>query len=153
MKNIILALFCGLFLLIWPTHPISAKPEVIVAIVNKSNPLDGIQSKKLARIYRGRMTKWPDGQRIVVINRPFDSKIRALFYELVLGAGPTKRFFKPGTPIPFKMMNLRSGIATRKFVARIPNAVGYIYLSEVDDTVKVLKIGGIAPGKKGYLLN
>lgn len=131
----------------------SARPEPIAVIVHKSNRADGIQSKKLARIYRGQLNKWANGKKILVINRPLDSKIRALFYKILLGTGPTKRFFKPGTPIPFKMMNLRSDVATRKFVARIPNAVGYIYLSEVDDTVKVLRIDGVTPGKKGYRLN
>jgi hypothetical protein len=42
--------------------------------------------------------------------------------------------------------------ALKKFVASNPGAVGYVLASEVDDSVKVLKVDGASPGDPGYKL-
>ncbi len=144
---------CLLSLFLWLVPSLNANAEAIAVIVNPSNPSDNIKSRDLARVYSGKMRRWPDGQKFAIINRPIDSEIRRIFYRVILKAKPTKKFFKSKLPLAFKMMKLKSGMATRKFVTHIKNAVGYIYLSEVDDTVKVLTIDGKSPGEKGYKLN
>ncbi len=144
---------CLLSLFFWLASSLNASAEPIAVIVNKSNPYDDIESHDLSRVYSGRMRRWPDGQKIAIINRPIASEIRRIFYEIILKAEPTKKFFKSKSPLAFKMMKLNSDMATRKFVARIKNAVGYVYLSEVDDTVKILTIDGKQPGEIGYPLN
>ncbi|MFQ5596847.1 MAG: substrate-binding domain-containing protein [Nitrospiria bacterium] len=129
-----------------------AADDPIAIIVNKANPKTGILSTELKRIYNGRTKKWPNGNKMVIINRPIDSEIRARFYRTILDAKPTKKFFKSKSPLTFKVMQLKSGLATRKFVAHIPNAIGFIYLSEVDETVKVLKIDDLMPKDEDYVL-
>jgi len=127
-----------------------AEPTAIV--VNKSNPIEELTWGKLSRIYKGRMEKWPNGKVIVPINQGIRSPNRKTFYNLVLGARPTKKFLKPGTPIPFKITRMRSERSILKFVSRVPNAIGYLPLSKVDGTVKVLRMEGIAPGEEEYKL-
>jgi ABC-type phosphate transport system substrate-binding protein len=39
-----------------------------------------------------------------------------------------------------------------KFVASVPNAIGYVDASSADPNVRVLKIDGRAPGDPGYEL-
>jgi hypothetical protein len=39
-----------------------------------------------------------------------------------------------------------------KFVFNVPGAIGYVRASEVDSSVKVLRIEGLAPGQPGYKL-
>jgi len=48
--------------------------------------------------------------------------------------------------------DVSSAAALKKFVAGNPGAVGCILASEVDDSVKVLKVDGAAPGEPGYKL-
>jgi phosphate transport system substrate-binding protein len=133
---------------------VKAGDDPIAVIVNKANAIDNLKSSQLTQIYTGKSERWSaDGQRIVVLNRPIGTQIRRKFYWIVLKSKPTQKFFKLGSPIPFKRMVVKSDLAMRKFVARIPNAIGYIYLSKVNDTIKVLKIDGLLPGEKGYKLN
>ena len=47
---------------------------------------------------------------------------------------------------------MQSDKAVRKMVANIPGAIGYISLSAVDDTVKVLEIDGLLPSQERYAL-
>lgn len=129
-----------------------AEVDPIVVIVNKANAIEELGSRELSRIYKGAVEEWPNGQSIIAINRPFGSDIRVHFYHIALKAPPTKKFFRPGSPVPFKTRRVKSGHATRKFVSRLPNAIGYLYLSEVDDTVKILKIDGLLPTEAAYPL-
>ena len=124
--------------------------EPIAIITNKANGIKDIKSSFLAKIFMGRAGKWPDGQKIFVVDRTSESEIRFQFYKIVLNSKPTKKFLKPQSPVPFKAMILKTDVSTRKFVGRIPNAIGYIYLRDVNDKVKVLKVDGKLPGEDGY---
>jgi len=135
-----------------PAQEASAQAKTIAVIVHKDNPIDKLLHTELARIYKGRLKRWPDGRAIVVLNRPIQSDIRRQFYRQVLGAEPTKRFQPSRSPIPFKMRQIKSAQASRKFVTRIPNAIAYIYLHEADDSVKILRIDGLKPEDEGYRL-
>ena len=144
MKKTLLLLYC-LAWLCWAAPVLSLRAEPIAIIVNKANDTHSLKSNDLARIYKGQLQRWSDGQRIAVINRPVGSQIRLQFYHRVLGSNPTKKFFRAGSPIPFKTLRSKSALTTRKLIARVPNAVGYIYLSQVDDTIKVIKIDRALP--------
>ena len=124
----------------------------IVVIINKFNEASDIKISQLSRIYKGQMETWDDGQRVVAIDYPFGSQIKNDFYKIVLGEEPTKKFFKPGSPVPFKPMLAQSNQSAARFVASIPNAITYVYSSEVTDSVKVLKIDGQSPQDPNYPL-
>lgn len=145
-------LLCVLILTTAASSPVNSRSEPIVVVVNASNDITELKKSELSRIYKGQMEYWPDGQRLVVINRPVDLEIRRKFYQLVLGEKPAATFLSSGSPTPFRPMIAESGTAARKFVARIPNAISYIYLSDVDETVKVLKIDDHLPQDAGYQL-
>ncbi len=124
--------------------------EPIAIVTNKANDIKDIKSSTLAKIFMGKVGKWPDGQKVFVVDRLSDSEIRFQFYKIVLNSKPTKKFLKPQSPVPFKAMTLKTDVSTRKFVGRIPNAIGYIYLSKVNDRVKVLKVDGKLPDDENY---
>jgi phosphate transport system substrate-binding protein len=146
------SLACCLVLLLGMILPSEAVDDPIAVIVHKDNKLPGLAKSGLARIYSGEMGAWPDGQKIVVLNRPLDSDLRKQFYRLVLDAEPTAKFFLPGSPIPFETRQVQSDQATRKIVAQIPSAIGYLPLSATDDSVKVLAIDGVLPSQGRYTL-
>lgn len=122
----------------------------IAIIVNQANGVEELSKSELARIYKGQLEKWPDGQRIFAIDSPANAKIRRRFYGVVLKSKPLKKFFKPGSPLPFRPMISKSAFGTNKLVARIPNAIGYVYLDQVREGQKILKIDGALPGEDGY---
>jgi hypothetical protein len=47
---------------------------------------------------------------------------------------------------------LASASGVRKFVFNVPGAIGYLRLSDVDDTVKVIRVDSLLPIDKGYKL-
>ena len=114
--------------------------EPIAVIVNKSNPAVGLTETELARIYRGSKVYWKDGSKIIVINRPIDSDIRWRFYNRALHTSPSTKFYHNPTPIPFKPTVVVSDLSTKRFVAYIPSAIGYIFARNIDNSVKVVRI-------------
>ena len=66
--------------------------------------------------------------------------MRKRFYRIVLNAKPEQKFYRPGTPIAIQSLIQRSDESVIRFVAAIESAIGYVALSKVNDTVKVILI-------------
>lgn len=137
------------------TGTVSAWAEPIAVVVNKSNSSDDISTLELARIFEAKLNRWQDGTKIVPINREFAAMIRETFSQVVHSKGVDKmraywydQQYHGITP----PMTQESSVAVKRLVARVPGAIGYIYLSEVDDTVKVIKVDGASCQDAGYKL-
>jgi len=150
MKKIIIFIFL-LSLYPSPSSPAS-ESEPIAILVNKLINITNLSMGELAKIYKGQIIKWPDGQRIFVINRPIDSGIRTRFYKTVLKSKSGKEFIMPGSPLIFKTMSSKSSFGAKRLVNNIPNAIGYVYLSEIGDEDQIIRIDGALPGEKDYKL-
>jgi len=124
--------------------------EPIAIIVNKDNPLTDISSNKLVQVYKGRVSVWSHGEKVIMVNRPHTKEIRSQFYKVILKSKPTQNFFRQGSPVPVKMMVQRSGRATVKFVSKVPGAIGYVYLKDVNKEVKILTVDNISPKSEDY---
>ena len=121
--------------------------------MNKASCIDDVSLSFLANIYQGKKKKWKNGEKIIVINLPITSPYRRKFYQVVLHSKPTKQFFDPGSPIPLKTKVVKFESSVLKFVSRIPNAIGYISLNAVDESVKILTIDNVKYDEKLYKLN
>lgn len=125
--------------LLWAL-PSLGHADSIAVIVNKGNPLRVVDQSTLASMYRGEELHWPHGGRIKLVNREIASPLRERFYRLVLNAKPDQKFYRPGTPVAVHSLIQRSDQAVLRFVAAIPGAIGYIRLSNVNESVKVVLI-------------
>ena len=47
---------------------------------------------------------------------------------------------------------LSTPIGVRKFIFNVPGAIGYLRVSDVDSTVKIVHVDELLPGEKGYKL-
>ncbi len=130
----------------------AADNDPIAIVVHKSNPADNVTRAELKWIYSGRKNRWADGQKILVLDRPMESEHRGVFYRVVLGVEPGHEFRAAGSPTAFKPTKRKSDRSVKRFVSRISNAVGYLYKSNVDDSVKVLAIDGLTPDDEQYPL-
>ncbi len=128
MKFFSISVLCCSF--IWGINTCWA--EDIAVVVNRANTVDSLTPAQLAGIYRGKLRQWPAGGQIIVVNRPVGSFVRKAFYQEVLNSKPTQRFFLTGTPIPFSTISRRSSRATIRFVANLPEAIGYLFLNELE---------------------
>jgi phosphate transport system substrate-binding protein len=130
-------------------------PEALVIIVNKANPVDNLTSDELRKYFRLERERWPDGRRNSVLMLPPGTPER----EIVLGQiyrltdGEFARYFFQASytgQIHSAPKELASAVNVRKFVFNVPGAIGYVRLSQVDDTVKIVRIDGRLPGDADY---
>jgi len=122
------------------SFPSLGHADSLAVIVNKSNPLRQLSQSTVANMYRGEELHWSHGGRVKLVNREIASVQRERFYRLVLIAKPNQKFYRPGTPVAVYSLIQRSDQAVLRFVAAIPGAIGYIRLSNVNESVKVVLV-------------
>jgi phosphate transport system substrate-binding protein len=115
----------------------------IAVILNNTNPVSNLTMEQIKDIYTGKITRWQDlgasanGKTggIAVISREPGSGTRGAFEEL----------------LRFQDQLVKGAIefdgtgAIKAEVSRNADAIGYISLGSLDNTVKPLNVGGIVP--------
>jgi ABC-type phosphate transport system substrate-binding protein len=145
-RNLLLALLLVGPALSWSTSS-AAGGDVLAVIVNKSNPTAVLAQNELRPIFQTTKKAWASGEDVVPINLPEDNALRNDFDQAVLGLDPervarywTDRKVRGGARPPIRVP---STSAVLKAVAAKPGAVGYVRLSEVNGSVKIVaKISG-----------
>ena len=129
-----------LSVLILSIFPSWAKGEPLAVIVNPKNEENNVAESTIAAMFRGELLHWRQGGRIKLVNREISADTREQFYRSVLNARPDQTFYRPGTPVAVRSLIQRSDEAVLRFVASIDGAIGYVKLSKVTDSVKVVQI-------------
>lgn len=109
----------------------------IAIIVNPSNNISDIDKEKVRELFAGTITNWselggPD-KEINVVAREEGSGTRGAFEEMVMDTDLITKF---------AILQSSNG-AIRTTVAGDPNAIGFLSLGYIDDSVKALSINGI----------
>ena len=131
--------------------------QTLAIVVNRSNPTNNISFSELRKIFLGDHNHWPNGHRIAIAmleyGHPERRAVLRLIYRmdekayqdfLLRGMFRGDVFVAPKT--------LDSATIVRKFVFNAPGAIGYLRASDVDESVKVVRIDGLLPEDKGYRL-
>ena len=137
--------------------PTGGSEQSLAIIVNQSNPVENFSLPDLRKIFLGQRTHWPNGRRItLVMLDPSQAErklvlrdiynmnekdlsnyfIQAVFTGAVLSSPKT-------LPTPGEVL---------KFVFNVPGAIGYVRASDLDGSVKVLRVDGHLPEDKDYKL-
>jgi ABC-type phosphate transport system substrate-binding protein len=131
-------------------------PEGNLAIVvNTSNPVDTLSLPELRKVFLGERSHWPNGRRItLVMMEPGQPERRALIREVCqMNESDFSRHFLHGVftgEVFVSPKTLASPVGVRKFVFNVPGAIGYVRASEVDSSVKVIRVDGRLPTDKEY---
>jgi ABC-type phosphate transport system substrate-binding protein len=160
-----LAMAAAIFLPEWAPFPaasaspeIKVPPEQILAIVvNHSNPVDNLVMKDLRQIFLGGRSHWPDGHRITLVMRGVGEPERLAVLQQVcqMSEADFRRHFLHGLftgEVFVSPKTLDTPVGVREFVFNVPGSIGYLRFSDVDDTIKVIRVDGQLPGEKGYKL-
>ncbi len=123
---------------------LAAAPEKkVVVVVNKENPENSISAADLKRVYLGRLNK-VGKLRAVPINQTLSSAIAGEFLSAYVDMDQTqyKEYWvaQQVKGLGVAPMVQKASVNVLKIVAELPGAVGYVYASEVDTTVKVLPV-------------
>ena len=112
----------------------------IAVVVSPENPVSDLTIEQIADIYTGKITNWSEvggnDAEIVLIGREAGSGTRDGF-ESITGTEEACQYRQ-------ELTSTGDVIAT---VSQNPNAIGYASLSAVNDTVKALSVGGVAPSE------
>lgn len=152
------------FLSLIPTLALAAGPAVFAAdaelavVVNKSSNLTTISSGELRQLALGEKGKWADGKGVINVETPPESPERALLLKTIIKMNEAvlKRYLMHAAFTGQELAAPKvvpSAAALKDLVARTPGAFGCILASDVDDTVKVLKVDGASPGEPAYKLH
>ena len=112
----------------------------IAIIVHTDNSVADLTVEQIAAIFKGEITNWSevggkDGE-IVCIGREESSGTRDGFESIT-----------DTEDACVYRQELTSNGAVLTAVAENPNAIGYVSLSSVKDTVKAISVGGVAPSE------
>lgn len=113
----------------------------VAVIIHPTNDAQ-LTTEDIAKIYLGKLKRFPNGNLAVPLDRTEGTDIRVKFLETTVGKDETKmksywsRLIFTGKGIPPKI--IESDQEVRELVSRNPDIIGYIDSSAVDDTVKVI---------------
>lgn len=111
----------------------------IAIVVHPSNTVSDLTIEQVRKIFSGEISNWKDvggsDAPITVITREDGSGTRGAFMEVVMHESQIK---------PDAVVQTKTG-AVMTAVASDPNAIGYVSLGSVDNTVKALAIDGVKP--------
>ena len=129
--------------------------EPLAIVVNKTNPLNEVSLSDLRKIYRGQRGRWSNGRRVTIVMRDAGTPERGAILRSLYGLdeenyrrGFLQAIFSGEASDAPKMLATPNGVL--RFVFNVPGAIGYVRASEVDDSVKVLRVDGRLPGDAGY---
>ena len=129
-----------------PAAQASADQNLAI-IVNQTNTIDDITLKELRTVFLGERSHWPNGRRItLVMMDPGVPERKAVLRDICrMNETEFSRHFLQGLftgEVFVSPKTLSSPTGVRKFVFNVPGAIGYVRVSDVDGTVKVIRING-----------
>lgn len=138
-------------------RPLNDSHQTLAIILNRSNPVENLSFGELRKVFMGERSRWPNGHRIVVTMMESGNSERETILREVYRMTESKYrdHFLKGTytgDIPVSPKTLSSPTILRKFVFNTPGAIGYLRASDVDGSVKVVRIDGHLPDNADYPL-
>lgn len=124
-------------------------------VVNRSNPVENLSVAELRKIFLGEQSHWSNGRRItVVMLEPGKQERQAVLTQICLmNDKDFDQHFSQGgsggeTRTAPKILPTSADVL--KFVGNVPGAIGYVRVTEADDSVKMVHVDSRLPGDKDY---
>jgi ABC-type phosphate transport system substrate-binding protein len=138
-------------------HAAGGGDEALAIIVNQSNPMDNCSFEELRKIFLGEKSHWPNGRRIAIVMLDPQQPERKLVLREIYGMTEKNlnNHFIQGVftgSVLASPKTLASTAEVRKFVFNVPGAIGYVRNTDLDSSVKALRIDGRLPDDKEYRL-
>jgi phosphate transport system substrate-binding protein len=118
------------------TETVICKDGIAIS-VNKENVVNDLSVEQIKEIFSGEVTNWKEvggtDRNITLVTREAGSGTRGAFEQIVMGK----------EKISDRAIVQNSTGAVRTIVAGDPNAIGYISLAILDETVKAVTVEGV----------
>ena len=124
-------------------------------VVNRSNPVENLSFAELRKIFLGEQSHWSNGRRItVVMLEPGKQERQAVLTQIYrMDDKDFNKHFLQGMftgEVHAAPKTLATPTEVLKFVFNVPGAIGYVRVTEADDSVKVVHVDSRLPGDKDY---
>jgi phosphate transport system substrate-binding protein len=127
----------------------------LAVVVNKANTTSNLTKSELRKLVLGEQESWPGGTKVTVTLRAQGNPERAAVLKAICRMSEDEYiqhsmhsdFVGAASNAP-KVVS--SAAAVRQMVSTVPGAIGFLPLSEVNDTVKVVSVEGVSAGEPDY---
>lgn len=110
----------------------------VATIVNPKNAVSDLSAQQIRDIFAGKITNWKEvggkDAAIHLFSRDEASGTREVFWKKLLDKGP----------VAVSANIVPSNGAMKVAVAEDPDAIGYVSIGHVDESVKAVSLGGVA---------
>jgi ABC-type phosphate transport system substrate-binding protein len=136
----------------------SAAERNLAIVVNLNNTVNNLSTPELRRIFLGERGHWPNGRRItlVMLEPGWPERAAALSTIYQMNETDFNNHFLHGLftgEVFASPKTLATPEGVRKFIFNVPGAIGYLRETDVDKSVKVVRIDERLPSDKGYKLH
>jgi ABC-type phosphate transport system substrate-binding protein len=138
-----------------PIRQTRSRVELAI-IVNKSNPNDNLSFSELREYFMAERNNWSSGagKVRVIMREPGDPEREAvlrLIYDMDEKDFNSYFLGKKFRGEILEEPRLRTSTPDMiKTISNVPGAIGYVRVDEIDASVKVIRVDGLAPGDVGY---
>jgi ABC-type phosphate transport system substrate-binding protein len=127
----------------------------LAIVVNTSNPVNNLTTAELRRVFLGARGHWQNGHRITLVMLEAGWPERAAVLNSIYQMNETdfNNHFLHGLftgEVFVSPKTLATPEGVRKFIFNVPGAIGYLRESDVDKTIKIIRIDERLPDDKGY---
>lgn len=141
----------------FPQQSRTAADDSLAIVVNRSNPVDGLSFLELRKIFLEEQDHWSNGRRVtVVMLEPGKVERQVVLAQIYkMDEKDFNKYFLHSMftgELHTAPKALASSGEVLKFVFNVPGAIGYLKASDVDDSVKIVRIDSRLPGEKDYAI-
>ena len=125
--------------------PVGMVAVPLVFVVNRKNPTEALSLAEVRMMLLGERSHWPDGARVTVVMRDPKQPERDAVIRLVCRMDDRdytrtvlRAVFAAELQSAPKLLGTPAGVM--RFIYNVPGAIGYVRASEVDDSVKIVRL-------------
>jgi ABC-type phosphate transport system substrate-binding protein len=131
--------------------------DALAIVVNRSNPVESLSFQELRKIFLEDQDHWSNGRRITVLMLDHGKVERQVVLNQIYKMDEqdfskyfVHRMFTGEVQAAPKVLASSTEMLT--FVFNVPGAIGYLKASDVNDTVKIVRIDSRLPSEKDYAI-
>jgi ABC-type phosphate transport system substrate-binding protein len=138
-----------------PLQRLPSAGDDLAIVVNRGNVVDNLSTAELRRIFLGARGHWTSGRRItIVMMEPGRPERAAVLRQICqMSESEFSNHFLHGLftgEVLVSPKTLATPVGVREFVFNVPGAIGYLRISDVDSSVKIVRIDDRFPNEKAY---
>ena len=126
----------------------------VAVVVNPESTIENLTIEQIKKIYIGEITNWKEAggedAPIVVVSREEGSGTRGAFTEITKVMEKNEAGEEVDNTTKDALVQGSTG-AVMQTVATTPDTIGYVSLGSLSDTVKAVKVEGVAPSNETVL--